>query len=94
MNTPDPGIDWQSAAIALVGGVLLGVAFFASLRRNAQYYADGRPLAAGALQTLRFLLLGTILIGAAQFGAMPLLACTLGLFAGRQLVMRFTDQEP
>ena len=94
MNTPDPGIDWQSAAIALGGGLLLGIAFFTSLRRNAQYYAEGRPLVAGALQSLRFLLLGTILVGAAQFGAIPLLACTLGLFAGRQLVLRRADREP
>ena len=94
MTTPETGIDWQNAALALGAGFLLGLAFFATLRRNAEYYAQGRPLTAGAIQTLRFLLLGTILLGAAQFGAIPLLTCTLGLFAGRQVVMRFTGREP
>jgi hypothetical protein len=74
----------------LCAGLVLGLAYFASLRRNVRLYADGRPVAAGLLQAGRFALLAGALAGIAQFGGVPLLASALGLLAGRWAVMRRT----
>ena len=94
MIMPETGIDWLAAVIALAAGLVFGLAFFASLRRTLRYYADGRPIAGGLLHGLRFLVLAVVLAGAAQFGALPLLTCTLGLFVARRLVLRGVRKAP
>ena len=75
-------------AFALVAGVALGVAHFASLRRVTEFFAEGRALAAAGLQALRLLVLGAALVGAAWLGAWPLLAAMAGILLGRWAVLR------
>ena len=94
MNMPDFGFSLPGTAAAFVAGLALGTVFFASLWRNMRFYADGRPVAGAILHILRFLLLIAVLAGAVQFGAMPLLSCTLGLLIGRRLVMRYMERRP
>ncbi|WP_170304641.1 ATP synthase subunit I [Croceicoccus estronivorus] len=74
-------------------GALLGLAFFTSLRRNVTLYTEGRPVAAGLLHAGRIAILIAVLAGAVHFGAGPLVACTIGLLAGRWLIMRRIRRE-
>ena len=90
---PSPGLV-VLLPLAMAAGIALGIAFFATLHRNVELYADGRPAAAGLLQLLRFALLVAVLAGAVHFGAGPLLACSLGLLAGRYWVMRRVKGQP
>lgn len=76
------------ALIALAVGTGLGLSYFALLARNLKLYLNGRPVAGGALQAGRFLLVAVGLFGSVQFGAIPLLCCALGLLFGRQVVLR------
>ena len=71
-----------------LAGVLLGVSHFVSLRWNVRCLLSGRPLFSLGLQLLRFAATGGALVLAAKlFGAMPLLAGTLGLTAARNGVL-------
>ena len=94
MTAPDTPFLWFPAVAALGVGLALGLAFFASLRRNVQFYTDGRPLAGVVLHLLRVLLVAAVLVAAVQFGAVPLLACALGFLIGRHLVLRRVEREP
>jgi len=76
------------ALVAFAAGTGLGLAYFALLARNLELYLSGRPVAGGALQAGRYLLVAAGLFGAVQFGTIPLLCCALGLLIGRQLVLR------
>ncbi|MDD3797631.1 MAG: ATP synthase subunit I [Novosphingobium sp.] len=89
---PSPGLLAQ-LALWLGTGLVLGLAFFASLRRNVALYAEGRPLLAGLLHAGRIAVVVAVLAGAVHFGAEALLACSLGLLAGRWLVMRGVRKE-
>jgi hypothetical protein len=71
-----------------VGGIALGVAYFASLRRVAEIYAQGHVRWRGVvLHLARIVFLVGALIGAATFGALPLLAAAGGILIGRVIVM-------
>jgi len=72
----------------LVAGLLLGLAYFATLAATVRFYTEGRPLAAGLLQAGRFVALAGALFGLAKLGALPLVCGGLGIVLGRQLVMR------
>lgn len=76
------------ALIAFAAGVGLGLACFTLLERNLALYLDGRPVAGAVLQAGRLLLVAAGMLGAVQFGAIPLLSCALGLLAGRHVVLR------
>ena len=70
------------------GGIALGVAYFASLRRVAEIYAQGQVRWRGiVLHVARIVVLVGALIGAATFGALPLLAAAGGILIGRIIVM-------
>lgn len=94
MNMPANAIEMIHAAAGLAVGILLGFAYFTSLHRNVRLFAEGRLAAAGLLQALRFLLLGSILAVMARFGAFALLACAGGLLIGRHLVLRRVEKSP
>lgn len=67
-----------------LAGVLLGLLHFVSLRWNVRCLLGGQPLFSLGLQLLRFAITGGALVLVAKsFGAMPLLAGTLGLMAAR-----------
>lgn len=71
-----------------LAGTLLGLLHFAFLRWNVRCLLSGRPLFSLGLQLLRFALTGGALALVAKlFGAMPLLAGTLGLLAARTRVL-------
>jgi F1F0 ATPase subunit 2 len=75
-------------------GTLLGLLHFASLRWNVRCLLGGRPLFSLGLQLLRFAATGGALMLAAKlFGAMPLLAGTLGLMAARTGVLLLEPQS-
>lgn len=74
---------------ALAVGFAGGLAHFALLARNAALYLRPRGLwPAIGLQLARLALTGALLVGAARFGAMPLLAAALGLFLARPVAIR------
>jgi hypothetical protein len=81
----------QIAAFA-AGGVALGFAYFASLRLVTRLYvetdADGHGRWRGiALHVARIVVLVAALVGAAKFGALPLLAAAGGILIGRAVVL-------
>ena len=69
-------------------GVLLGLAHFTSLRRNAGLFATGGAARAFGMQALRFVVLAAGLGGLAYFGATALLSGALGLLLARTVVLR------
>jgi len=77
-----------TSCLMLALGVLLGVVHFATLRRIADQFAEGRVLAAAALQLGRLVLLGVALFIAARLGVWPLLSCAAGMLVGRRIVLR------
>ena len=80
--------------LALAAGVVLGKTHFAALHRVADQFAEGKALAAAGLQAARLALLAAVLVGAAWFGALPLLACTAGVLVGRWIVLRRARSAP
>lgn len=74
----------------LVGGVLLGLFYFALIRRSAALILapDGGPWLALGLGLARMGGLAAVLGLAAMQGAGPLLAVAIGVMAGRLAVMR------
>lgn len=81
------------ALVALLVGVATGLAYFGLLAKNLDLYLSGSGVAGAALQAVRFALAAAVLYGAVQFGAVPLLACALGLIAGRQITLRRARRE-
>jgi len=74
-------------------GVLLGIAFFATLARVVRCFAEGRALMAAGLQLARFAALVGALFVFVRLGAFPLLTGAAGVFFGRHLVMRRGDGQ-
>lgn len=76
------------AAGWLLGGTLLGLLHFVSLRWNVRCLFGGQPLLSLGLQLLRLILTGGALALVAKLcGAMPLLSGTLGLMTARTGVL-------
>ncbi len=76
------------AILGLGGGLLLGLAHFASLGWTTRCCLTGRALRALALQLGRFALLAGVLVLLAGLGAPALLAALPGLLLARALVLR------
>ena len=76
-------------------GVGIGDLFFRALWWNTRTIVEGGGVASAIALTLsRFLLLGGLLTLAAFEGAAPLLAASVGVFAGRFFVLRsFRNDE-
>ncbi len=69
-------------------GALLGFVHFVSLRWNVQCLVSGRAVLSLVLQLLRLALTGAALVlTVRQFGAVALLAGSLGLLAARSRVL-------
>lgn len=82
------------AAIALLGGLGLGVVYFRTLRLCADLFVRGERSALAVGLTLgRFTLLGGALFLASRFGAPGLIGLALGMLIGRQWVMRSVAGE-
>ena len=78
-----------SGLLALVAGLVLGVAHFATLRKVTDLYLGGTaPGRALALQLARLAVLGGFLTVLALTGAAPLLAGVVGVLIGRAIVLR------
>ncbi|MGJ5019558.1 N-ATPase subunit AtpR [Bradyrhizobium oligotrophicum] len=70
-------------------GGLLGLLHFASLRWNVRFLIGGLPFSSLGLQLLRFAATGgAMVLVTKSFGAMPLLAGTLGLLTARNGLLR------
>jgi len=77
------------AALTLAGGVLLGLAHFASLAVVTRLFLDGRQRGrAVALQLARMAVAVAVFSGFALAGALPLLSGALGFLIGRAIVLR------
>jgi hypothetical protein len=78
----------KSCAWLAMGG-LVGTFHFLTLRRSARMLAIGSSLSAGLmLHLIRFPITAGALIVIAQYGALPLLAATLGILVARTAVLR------
>jgi hypothetical protein len=78
-----------SLILHLAAGFGLGLLYFQSLWRNAQFLAAGGGLTTVVVLGLaRFILLGGLLALASLEGAPPLLAMALGTLVARRAVMR------
>ncbi len=73
---------------ALLGGAVLGVAFFVALRINVKLYADGRVLPAIVLHMLRTIISIAGFIGFAALGALPLIVSLGGFLFARHIVIQ------
>lgn len=72
------------AACWFLAGALLGLAHFHALRWTVHYMIGGRTLLSLGLQGFRLVVTGAALTLVTRwFGAVPLLAGTLGLLAAR-----------
>jgi len=83
-----PAFALQTAAW-LLGGALIGAAYFWALRRNVELLAFGRSalLLAVGLQAGRFLLLaGSLATIADRGGALPLLSAATGILMARSVM--------
>ena len=78
----------------LAAGALIGAFHFLTLRWNVGMFAAGQSLLqALAIQLIRFAVIaGVLAIVAHYYGALPLLAATLGILAIRTVVVRFGVQ--
>ncbi len=76
-------------ALYPIAGLLLGTAYFSTLRWTTDRLAAGHGMALTiAAIAARFVLLGGALALASRQGALPLLLMALGVFAARALVLR------
>jgi hypothetical protein len=84
------------AAGWLTAGAGIGAVHFLSLRSNLQMLTAGRTLLPiVAVQLARFAGIGAVLAAIAiYFGALPLLAATLGILATRTLIVRREARGP
>lgn len=79
---------WMLAAY-LATGLVLGAAYFTSLRWTIYRLASGRGMQATiAMIAGRFVLLGGVLTLASLQGALPLLLTALGVFIARAAILR------
>ncbi len=79
------------AASCLAAGAVIGGVFFLSLRWNVRMLTTGRVmLPVIAVQLARLACISAALtVIAIYFGALPLLAATMGILAARTIVTRF-----
>jgi hypothetical protein len=78
----------ESGACLAMGG-LVGTFHFLTLRRSVRMLATGSALSAGlVLHMIRFPIIAGALIVIARYGALPLLAATIGILAARAAVLR------
>jgi hypothetical protein len=78
----------ESTAWVATGG-LVGTFHFLTLRRSARMLAMGSSLSAGlVLHLIRFPIIAGALIVIARYGALPLLAATLGILGARTAALR------
>lgn len=81
-------------AIAMMAGLILGLAHFTSLRTvTAMLLAGRHPARALALQLARMAVIVAAFAGFAVAGALPLLGGTTGLLIGRTIVLRRVRRE-
>ncbi|MGO4916145.1 N-ATPase subunit AtpR [Pseudogemmobacter sp. W21_MBD1_M6] len=79
---------------SLTGGVLLGLVYFAAVRRTADLIVAGRQtLLALGLVLGRMALLGAVFFWALHFGALALIAVAAGVLVGRAVVLRRSKGE-
>jgi F1F0 ATPase subunit 2 len=76
------------AGACAIGGVVLGIAYLATLARNVELFTAGRPGAAIALQLGRFTVVAAALSAMAHLGVAPLLAGVGGFVVARILCLR------
>jgi hypothetical protein len=89
MMTPDQFQTAVVIAASLTGGTLLGLAYFAAVRRTADLIVSGRQTAlAIGLVLGRMALLGGVFFWALQFGALALIAAATGVLIGRAIILR------
>ena len=83
------------AAAMAAGGFVLGLGYFAVLRRTADLYGAGRSRLEPAMLTLgRIAAIVVFLVLAARLGALPLLAAFLGFLVARAAVLRTMKKVP
>jgi F1F0 ATPase subunit 2 len=75
-------------AACAIGGVLLAIAYVATLARNVELFAAGRPGAAVAMQLVRFTIVAAALLAMAHLGVAPLLAAVGGFVLARTVCLR------
>jgi hypothetical protein len=79
----------ELAAVMAISGLVLGLLYFAALKRSVGLLVGGRcrlwPL---ALTLGRIGAAGAVLFVAARFGAAPLLAAFIGFLAARAVALR------
>lgn len=82
--------DLAFAAGWLAAGTVIGAFHFLSLRWNLHMLTAGRTLLpVVAVQLARFAAIGILLAAiTVYFGALPLLAATLGILASRTVIVR------
>jgi len=77
------------AAACFLGGIVLGIGYFALMRRTVLLFVAGRQRAiAAALTLLRLLGVLGVLALVARLGPLPLLACFAGFLAARGRAIR------
>lgn len=77
------------ALAGLIVGAGLGLIHFATLRRVAEGYVTGAPAARViGLQLVRLAVVGAVLIALAVWSAAALIAAAIGIFVGREIVLR------
>ena len=83
-----------SASAWLAVGTLIGTFYFMALHWNVRIFAVRQSLTlALALLLIRFgAITGTLALIATHFGALPLLAGTVGIQVGKAVVVRFRVQ--
>jgi len=82
-------MNWLSAAVFAVAGIIVGILYFALLYRSVRLYASSAGLARVApLHLLRGALAVSFFWIVAQQGAVPLLAALAGFLIARTVVQR------
>ena len=89
MSSILPGTDAPLAAAFLGAGLLLGLAYFATLWRTVALLAGGSSwLAPLALTVVRLAGVAGLLAAAVRWGAPDLLACFAGIVVARLIAVR------
>ena len=81
------------ALCAFLGGILLGYAFFVTLRLNVTLYTSGRAGRAIILHVLRTVFSVAAFIGFAALGAIPLVTSLAGFLLARHIVIRSENNK-
>lgn len=82
------GVILPLALAVAAAGLLVGLSYFAALRRTVQLYgANGNPLWPAALTIGRMVGAAAFLVLAARLGALPLLAGFSGFILARAIAL-------